>query len=125
MLEQVGFVDVLDRVRLLADRRRQRVDADGAASELLDDGEQQPAVDVVEAVGVDVEERERVLRNHAGYRTARADQREIAHAAKQSVGDARGAARALGDLLPARGVERHVEDARRASPGSARGCSSV
>ena len=65
MLEQVGLVDVLDRVGLLADRGGERVHAHRAAAELLDDREEQPAVDLVEAVGVDLEQREGVARDRA------------------------------------------------------------
>ena len=58
-LEQVGLVDVLDRVLLLADRDRQRRQADRAAAELLADRAQDLAVEAVEALVVDLEQVER------------------------------------------------------------------
>src|SRR5687768_10833954 len=49
-LQQEGLVDVLDGVGLLADRRRQRAHPHRPAAELVDDGEEQLAVDLVEPV---------------------------------------------------------------------------
>ena len=57
-LEQVRLVDVLDRVRLLAQRDRQRGKPDRAAVEALDDGAQQLAIDRLEATLVDLEQLE-------------------------------------------------------------------
>jgi hypothetical protein len=55
-LQEVGFVDVLERAGILADRRGERGDADRAAAELVDDGEEELAVDLVEAVVVDLQQ---------------------------------------------------------------------
>src|SRR5262249_21374557 len=52
-LQQVGLVDVLDRVLLLADGDRQGRQADGAAAELLAHGGQDLAVEAVQAEVVD------------------------------------------------------------------------
>ena len=93
------------RAALLADGRRQAVDADRAAVELLDDGQQQLAVEHVEALRIDlqhVERRER--RPRRSMMPGRLDLREIAHPAQQPVGDARRAARALGDAQRAVGL---------------------
>ena len=62
-LEQVRLVDVLDRVRLLADRGGERREADRAAVELLDDRPQQRAVDALEPALVDLEQVERLARD--------------------------------------------------------------
>ena len=97
-LDQEGLVDVLDRVLFLADRRGDRVEADRAAAELLDDRAQQLAVDLVEAVLVDLEQLERRVRDVERDRAVGAHLRVVAHAAQQAVGDARRAARAAGDL---------------------------
>jgi hypothetical protein len=71
------------------------------------------AVERVEALG-STSSRSSALRrrrvDRAGARTCG----EVAHAAQQAVGDARRAARALGDLGRAGGVDRHAEDAGRA-----------
>ena len=67
---------------------------DRAAAELLDDGEQEPAVDLVEAVRVDLEQGEGVPGDRGGDRAVRAHLGEVAHAAQQAVGDARRAAAA-------------------------------
>ena len=58
-LEQVGLVDVLDRVLLLPDRDRERRQADRAAAEALADRAQDLAVEAVEALVVDLEQVER------------------------------------------------------------------
>ncbi len=61
-LEQIGLVDVLDRVLLLADRDRERREPDRAAAELLADRAQDLAVEAVEAELVDLEQLERRVR---------------------------------------------------------------
>ena len=42
-------------------RGRERADADRAAAELVDDGAQQPAIDLVEAARIDLEQLQRVV----------------------------------------------------------------
>ena len=49
-----GLVDALDRVLFFVDGRGDRADADRPAAEVLDDGREDLAVDVVEAEGVDL-----------------------------------------------------------------------
>ena len=61
-LEQVGLVDVLDRVRLLADRDGERREPDGAAAEVRADGREDLAVQAIQALVVDLEEVERGAR---------------------------------------------------------------
>ena len=62
-LEQVRLVDVLDRVRLLAERDGERRQADRAAAELQGDRLEQLAVDPLEPLLVDLEQLERLLRD--------------------------------------------------------------
>ena len=62
-LEQVRLVDVLDRVRLLAERDGERREPDRAAVELLDDRAQEVAVDPLEPELVDLEQLERLARD--------------------------------------------------------------
>ena len=62
-LDQERLVDLLDRVRLFGERRRPSCSRRPARPELLDDGEQQLAVDLVEAVIVDLEHLQRVVRD--------------------------------------------------------------
>ena len=76
-------------------------DADRAAAELVDDRPQQLAVDLVEAVLVDLEQlRAPALRDVERDRAVGAHLRVVAHAPQQPVGDARRAARAPRDLRP-------------------------
>src|SRR5579872_529996 len=53
LLHQVGLVDFLDSIALFADRRREALDADWAAVELVDDGGEDRAIHFVEAHRVD------------------------------------------------------------------------
>ena len=55
LLEEVGLVDVLDGVLLFREGRRQGVQADGTAAELLDDDEEEAAVHGIEAGAVNLE----------------------------------------------------------------------
>src|SRR5690606_424742 len=59
LLDQVWLEHVLDRVTLFTDRRREVVEPDRAAGELLDHRQQQLAVHDVEADRVDVEHAQR------------------------------------------------------------------
>ena len=88
VLQEVRLVDVLDRVGLLADGRGEGVHARPAAAELLDDGEEEAAVHLVEAVGVDLEEGEGVAGDGDGDGAVGPDLGEVAHAAQEAVGDA-------------------------------------
>src|SRR3982751_3273925 len=54
-LEQIGLVDVLDRVLLLPHARGERRQADRAALELAADAAQELAVEAIEAELVDLE----------------------------------------------------------------------
>ena len=54
-LQEVGLVDVLDRVRLLAERRSERVEPDRAAAVLLRNRPQQLAIEPFEPCLVDFE----------------------------------------------------------------------
>src|SRR3984957_21342258 len=79
----------------------ERVEADGAAGIFLDDGEQQVAVDVVQAVLVDAEHGQGVAGDGQIDETFSADFSKIADAAEQAIGDPRGAAAAPGDFRAA------------------------
>ena len=63
LLYQVGLDDIHDRVGFFADRSGDRLQPDGAAVELLDDGLQDPSVHLVQTVLVDVQEGEGGLRH--------------------------------------------------------------
>ena len=103
-LEEVGLVEVLERAAVLAERGGDRADADGTAAELLDDRREDPPVELVEAVLVHLEARQRLARGLEVDLVAAGDLGEVAQAAQQAVGDARRAAAARADL--ARGLGR-------------------
>ena len=57
-LDEEGFVDLFEGVLLLGEGGGEGVEADRAAVVLFDDGAQEAAVELVEAVGVDLQQRE-------------------------------------------------------------------
>ena len=94
-LQQVGLVEVLERAAVLAERRGDRADADGAAAELLDDRREDPPVELVEPVLVHLQPgRAPRARRLQVDRVLAGDLREVAQAPQQPVGDARRAAAA-------------------------------
>src|SRR3954453_9605782 len=111
LLEQVGLVDVLERVLLLRNHDRKRAEADGAAVELLADGRENPPVEPVEPLSVDFEQIQRGRGDPAVDRAGVAHLRVVANALEQPVGPARGPAAAAGDRLGPRLVDRRPEDA--------------
>ena len=114
-LEQVRLVDVLDRLRLLAERDGERREPDRPAAELLDDAAQELAVEPLEAGAVDLEQRERLLGDLRRDDALVAHLGDVAHAAQDAVRDARRAARAAGDELGGVLVDLDAEDPRRAA----------
>ena len=80
LLDQVRLDHVLDRAALLAERRREALDADRTAVELLDDRQQELAVHDVEAERIDVEHVERRLRHLIGDAAAGLHLGIVAHA---------------------------------------------
>ena len=120
-LEQVGLVDVLDRVRLLADGDGERRETDRAAAEASRRSSRGSRGRAVEAELVDAS-RSSAARATVGVdRAVAAHLGVVAHALEQAVGDARRAARAVGDRARAGGVDRDAEDAGASARRSARG----
>src|ERR1700732_4220818 len=109
-LDEKGLVDFLDGVRLLGKRRAQRIQAHGAALVLLDNGEQQFAVDFVEAVAVDFEHAERGLRGGQIDRAGGAYLGIVADAAQQAVGDTWRSTRAARDFDGAGTINAHTQN---------------
>ena len=89
LLDQVGFIDLLEGSLVLADRRRDRIGADRAALEGRDDGLQDLVIDEVEALRVDVEFVEGVLGNLEVDGAVPDDLGEIADALQEGIRDTR------------------------------------
>src|SRR6185295_15589986 len=108
-LKEIRLVDLLESTPVLADGRRERGQTNGSAVELLENGGEQPSIDLVETESVHLETLEgpggSVGRDHG----LALDLDEIAHAAEQAIRDARCAPRAPRDLDCAAGVETEVE----------------
>ncbi|MNI73449.1 hypothetical protein D3C73_1294580 [compost metagenome] len=65
LLDQEGFDNVFDCFPLLANRRRQVIQAHWPAGELVDNRQQQLAVHIVKTFGVDVQHIQRLHRHFA------------------------------------------------------------
>ena len=114
LLQQIRLVHLFERALFFADRGRDGLDPDRAAVELFDDRFQQQDVHAVEAGGIDLQ-----IERGAGdlLRDDRLvlDLGVVAHAAQQTVGDARRAARPAGDFRGAVRVGLYFEDGRGAA----------
>src|SRR5262249_26278849 len=114
-LEQVRLVDVLDRVRLLAESDRQRRQADRTAAELADDRLEQGPVDALETVLLDLEQVERLVRDLGRDGALVAHLGDVADAPQNPVRDAWRAAGAPRDLVRRLVGDLDREDPRRAA----------
>src|SRR5215204_129525 len=110
-LEQVGLVDVLDRVALLPHGDRERGETDLPAGEVRADRGEDLAVETVQALVVDLEEVERGARGVGVDVSTSMDLGKVAHALEQAIGHTRGAAAALGDRARPRGLDLDPEHA--------------
>src|SRR4051794_37012238 len=100
-LDQEWLDDFLNGVARFGERSRDRLDPDRPAAVVFGDHRQIATVHGVEARGIDFELAQRAVRAGAVDRARAGDQGEIADAAKEPSGDARRAARALGNLVRA------------------------
>src|SRR5581483_7159816 len=113
-LDQERLVDFLDRVRLLRQGRGQCVHADWPSLVFLNDGEQQFAINFVEAVAVHLKHLQGSLGGGFIYPARAPNLSVVAYTPQQPVGDARGAAGARGDLQRAGFINLHLQDLGRA-----------
>src|SRR5207302_3053383 len=97
-LQEIRLVHVLDRLLLLAERRGERREPDGAAFELDRNRAQELARLAIESLLVDLEQVQRLARDLVRDRALVPHLRDVAHAAEDAVRNARGAARAARDL---------------------------
>src|SRR5581483_6936145 len=112
-LQQVGLVDVLDRLGLLPERDRKRREPNRAAAEPLHDAAEELAVEPLESCAVHLEQGERLLRDGGRDRALVPHLGHVADAAEDPVRDPRRAARACGDELGGVVGDLDPEDARR------------
>ncbi len=85
--DEEGLVDLLDGACILTNGGGNGGDAHRTALELVDDGEQDLVVDLVETILVDVQGREGYLRNLGVNLSVAFHLGEISHTAQQGVGD--------------------------------------
>src|SRR5215468_8287519 len=93
-LQQEGLDDLGQRLALVVDRGRDGLEADWAAPVLLDDGNEESAVESVEPRGVHALAVERVAGRRRRHHAVALDLAVVTDAAQQAVGDARRSARA-------------------------------
>ena len=89
-----GLVDLFNGACILADGSGDSGDTHRTALELVDDGEQNLVVNLVEAILVDVQGREGNLRDLCINLAITLHLSEITHAAQESIGDTRRSSRA-------------------------------
>jgi hypothetical protein len=104
-LDEERLVDFFDGVRFFSKNGAERVEADGASLIFLDDGEEELAIDFVEAVAIDLEHAEGGLRGGEIDGSGGANLSVVANAAKKAVGDAGSAAGAARDFKRSRGID--------------------
>ena len=114
-LQQERLVDVLDRVRLLAEGHGQRREPDRPTSELVSDRRQELAIRALEADRVDLEQLERLARDVERHGAGMAHLGDIADAPENPVRDTRSATSATGDLLACGVLDLDTENACRAA----------
>ena len=100
-LDEERFVDFLNCIRFFRERCRQRAHSDRPTLILLDDGEQQLAIDLVESMLVDFEHLERGLGSRKVDLPRAAHLGIVADPSQQAIRDAR-SARASGWQFPER-----------------------
>ena len=123
LLQQVGLDHLLQRVALLRQRRRQRVDADRPAAVVVGDAAQIAAIEAVEAERVDLELGQRPVGDRGVDLAVAFDRGEVAHPPQQAgrdPGRAAGAPRDLGSAIRVRASASRRRRARR-SPRARRG----
>src|SRR5277367_1775668 len=98
LLQQIRLVNFADSIGFLAHRRRETLDPDWAAVELVDNCGEDRAVHAIESAGVDFE---RAQGHLASNDRSAVDLRKIAHPPQQAIRDARGAARTSCHLMRA------------------------
>src|SRR5690606_19710263 len=97
-LDEERLVHLFERRPVLADSRRQGVEANGATDELADDGVEDGAVAAVQTGVVDAEGLQSLASPRQGDAVVAGDLGVVAHAPQQALRDAHGAAGAPSDL---------------------------
>src|SRR5437870_1539602 len=109
-LEEIRLIPVFERSPVLADRGDDRVDAHRPAAELLDDGREEPPVELVEPVLVDLQPGQRFARRRKVDPALARDFGEVAQPSEQPIGDARRAPAPAADLPCRLRRDRDAED---------------
>jgi hypothetical protein len=109
-LEEIGLVDVPDRVRLLTERYRECREPDGPAAELVRDCLEQLTVDALEADLVDLEQLESLARNVECDRSGMPYLGDISDTTQDSIRNARRATGSTRDLVGCGCVDVDVQD---------------
>src|SRR6266403_4609380 len=111
-LDQKRFVDFFNRILLLGQGRGQSVYTHWSALIFLDDGQQQLAVDLVEAVTINFQHQQRSLGSWQVDFSGAAHLGKVAHPAQQTVGDAGSSTGPAGNLKRTGGVDLNPKNFR-------------
>lgn len=110
-LDQVGFVDVLNRLFFFADDRGDRTYAGRSAAEFFDDSSEHVTVGRFEAKRIDFEETECLTGRSSINLVFAVDLSVVADALQDAVGDARGLTAGMGNDIGTGVIEFDPEDA--------------
>ena len=88
-LDEVGFVHILDRTCVFTHSGSNGVESDRTSTELINDGQQQFIIYLIETESIDIECLEGILGYLEIDLTVALDLREIAHTAQESIRDTR------------------------------------
>src|SRR5438128_1827600 len=113
-LQQVGLIDVFNCLRVFAGAGCKGIQANGTAGKLLNNGEQEITVRLVEANLVNLQRVQGRFSYIPGNDPIGFYLRVVTHALEQAIDDTRGAAGATGDFFDAVYVRRYFQDACRA-----------
>src|SRR6478752_6167693 len=112
-LDQIGFVDIHDRIGFFTGGGGKRLNPNRTAIELVDDRNENTAVNVVESKLVDIQHLERAHGNIARDLAITMNLRVVTNSLQQSIPDTRRSTRPQGNLASAIIIHRRFEDRRR------------
>jgi hypothetical protein len=81
-LDEIGFIDILDGARIFSHGGSDRIESDGSATELIDDGQQQFVIYLVESESINIQRLECILSDVEVDSSVPFDLRKVSHAAK-------------------------------------------
>ena len=86
LFDEVRLIDILYRACVFSHRRSNRIESDRSAAELVDDGQKQFIINLVESEGIYIKRLQRIARYLQINRTVPFDLRKIAYTPQKRIG---------------------------------------